>query len=99
MTDIPAEVRATAVAAVAKALTGAANDFGEGTQIAGDVWKLAGAAYDAAARLIRAAERGRFAEQITGLHLALEKATDIIASRDAEIEQLRNQMAAREVGP
>jgi len=37
------------VSAIARALIGAANDFGEGNQIAGDVWQLADAATKAAA--------------------------------------------------
>lgn len=39
-----AETRTIAVTAIAKALIKAANDFGEGDQIAGDLWVLADAA-------------------------------------------------------
>lgn len=44
-----AETRATGVAAVAKALIEAADDLGDGSQIAGNLWTLAAAAFDAAA--------------------------------------------------
>ena len=58
----PAEFTATTIAAIAKALVEAANDFGEGNQIGGDVLKLAGAAMEAAEPRIRAAERERIRE-------------------------------------
>ena len=40
----PAARRTIAMTAIAKALVDAANDFGEGNQIAGDLWQLADAA-------------------------------------------------------
>jgi hypothetical protein len=51
--DLSAEVTSTAIIAIAKALVEAANDFGEGNQIGGDVWKLATAALNAAVPVIR----------------------------------------------
>jgi hypothetical protein len=69
MTDlIPHAARATAIVAIGKALVEAANDFGEGVQIAGDAWKLAEAALDAAAPVLRAAD----AETIAKLKQRLE---------------------------
>jgi hypothetical protein len=41
------------------------------------------------ARVVRAAERGRFAEQITGLQLALERAEALVAERDDQAAELR----------
>jgi len=63
---VPAEATAAAVVAVAKALIEAANDFGEGNQIGGDVWKLAGAALDAALPHAASAERDRIRQLAAG---------------------------------
>lgn len=59
-----------AIDAAAHALIGAANDFGEGDQIAGDTRTLAAAALEAAAPHIAAAERERIRQLI---HAQAEK--------------------------
>jgi hypothetical protein len=61
---VTAEARATAAIAIARALIDAASDFGHGNGIAGDVWKLADAAYAAAAPVLRADERERIRQPV-----------------------------------
>lgn len=59
---ITAEMRATAIIAIAHALVGAANDFGHGNQIAGDAMVLAEAAFAAAAPFLAEDEREQCAQ-------------------------------------